>query len=85
MKEKIPLMWLKDIPEPHRTKFKEDLGHFKNGPIFERLKKILSEEEGKISNQRLSVDSFDQPNWPHKQAFVNGQLSILRLIKELIS
>ena len=85
MKSKTGLAWLKDIPKDRQEQFKDDLGAFRSGPILEKLRKILSEEEDKLARQRLSVDLFDTPNWASRQAFVNGQLSALRLIKELIS
>lgn len=84
MSNKVGLTWLKDIPKANQDQFKEDLGSFKNGPIFNKLRSILSDEEDRLSRQRLSVEIFDSPNWANKQAFVNGQLSAIRLIKELI-
>lgn len=85
MKDKTGLVWLKDIPKEHQQKFKEDLGAFKGGPIFKRLQKILAEEEDNLSRSRTSIDLYDSPSWAHKQAFINGQLYALRILKDLIS
>jgi hypothetical protein len=51
--------------------------------VLERLSQILRQEEDEITRTELSVDSYDNPNWSHKQAFRNGQRSVYRKLQSL--
>ncbi len=51
--------------------------------VLERLSQILRQEEEGITRTELSVESYDNPNWSHKQAFRNGQRSVYRKLQSL--
>lgn len=53
--------------------------------VLDRLSQILSQEEGEITRTELSADTYDNPNWSHKQAFKNGQRSVYRKLQLLIN
>lgn len=52
--------------------------------VLTRLKAIIEEKDQEIQNTSYTLSDFDSPAWAHKTAFRNGQLSLLRQLKELI-
>jgi hypothetical protein len=52
--------------------------------LLTRLKEILEEHEREIGNSSLNIKDFEDPNWSHKQAFKNGELTVLKQLKDLI-
>lgn len=52
--------------------------------LLTRLKDYIEENERSLLSLNTSADDFEDPNWSHKQAFRNGQLSGLKKMKELI-
>ncbi len=78
------MMWTKNLKtDEERTRFESTVRAAR--PVLERMAQLLSEEEVDITRTELSVDSYDNPNWSHKQAFKNGQRNILRKIQTLIN
>lgn len=53
--------------------------------VLDRLSTILRQEEGEITRTELSAESYDNPNWSHKQAFKNGQRSVYRKLQLLLN
>lgn len=71
-------------------KSEEDIKKFKRSlhsalTALDRLDQILSEIDGGLVNQELSLKLYDTPNWDNKQAHINGQRSVIRTIKTLIN
>lgn len=52
--------------------------------LLTRLKEIIEEQERALLNNSFSVSDFSDPNWSHKQAFRNGELSQLTKLKQLV-
>ena len=52
--------------------------------VLTRLKGILEEKDQEVQSTSFSLSDFDSPAWAQKTAFRNGQLSVLRQLKELI-
>lgn len=52
--------------------------------LLQRLKDILQEKESEITQTQFSLNDFDSPSWAMKTAWRNGQLALLKQMKELI-
>jgi hypothetical protein len=79
----LSLRWSQHL---NNKKEKEDFEFLvkNNTVLLSRLKNILEEEEQTIFTSETKLDDFSDPNWSHKQAFRNGQLSVLRKLKLLL-
>jgi len=51
----------------------------------ENLLRILNERETTLIKRNYTEDDFNEPNWSEKQAFRNGQLSMINHIKNLLN
>lgn len=49
--------------------------------LTDRLQNILDELEQTIERAELSTDSFENPSWAFKQAYLNGSRAMLHKIK----
>lgn len=53
--------------------------------LLSKLKEIIEDKERSLQALSLSADDFKDPNWSHKQAFRNGELSSLKKMKDIIT
>ncbi|MDE2102793.1 MAG: hypothetical protein KGL39_36450 [Patescibacteria group bacterium] len=78
----LDIRWTRHLSQSEKSSF-EDLVR-NSTQILKRLKEIFQEREAEINSAQLSLSDFDSPNWTHKTAFRNGQLSVLKQMKDLI-
>ena len=52
--------------------------------VFEREKEIVESWKEKEQGKVISEDSFDCPNWSHKQAYINGKLKAYKEMLDLL-
>lgn len=78
------MMWTKNLKTPEeKERFENSLKGSRL--VLERLAQMLDEEEADIDRSEMNLDTYSTPNWAEKQAHKNGQRSMLRKIKNLIS
>lgn len=78
------MMWTKNLKTPEeKERFENSLKGSRL--VLERLVQMLDEEEADIDRSEMNLDTYSTPNWSEKQAHKNGQRSMLRKIKNLIS
>lgn len=53
--------------------------------ITNRVLEIIEEKEKNLTSQEISSDSYDSPNWSHKQADTNGYRRCLNDFKNLFT
>lgn len=53
--------------------------------VLDRLKAIIEEKETSMNVQDMSLTSYDNPSWSHKQAHNNGFRQCLASYKNLIN
>ena len=75
-------IWTKHLIDDQKELFKNQVVGAKE--VLERLRSILREEELQIERSELDVKCFEDPNWPYKQAYKNGQRSALQMMIKLI-
>lgn len=68
------------------TKDKEDFEQhlLSSKRILDRLKALIAERELSVEASERSLAQFDKPNWAEKQAFKNGFMSCMQIVKTLI-
>lgn len=75
--------WTQQIRDPEARKDFEVI--VRNSTLLlTRLKEIIEESEREVQKSSLTLDDFKDPNWSHKQAFKNGELTVLKKFKDLI-
>jgi hypothetical protein len=75
--------WTKHLEDPDKKE--QFIKSLKNSKfVLDRLFALLTEQEQAIDRSELDIKIYDNPNWSHKQAFKNGQRSVLASIKRLI-
>lgn len=45
----------------------------------------MTEYENALDSNQISVKSFDDHNWALRQAYINGQKSAYRKVKDLVT
>lgn len=78
----LPLSWTKGLNGESKSNFEVLLRN--SSTVLGRLHSILEEKERELNSSEMSVKSFEDPNWAYKQAFVNGQKSGLKEIRDLL-
>lgn len=76
--------WTKHISDPNeKERFERHIQSSK--PVLDHLINLMDENEKSLDILELSEKDFDKPNWANKQAFRNGQRSVLRSMRKLIN
>lgn len=75
--------WTRDIPEDSKEKFLQAL--LNDTLVLGKMLSILENEAENLKVQEIREDSFDDPNWAFKQAYLNGQRNSLRKTIALLS
>lgn len=77
------LGWFKHLKDPsEQERFQNSIYGAKE--VLNRIKTIIEEEERDLYQTERDSRSFDTPNWAYKQAYKNGFLSALNIIKKLV-
>lgn len=80
----ISLEWTRSYStEKERKDFEKTLRN--SLTVLSRLYDILDEKEQSIEKQNINPKDFDVPNWAYKQAYRNGQKSVLKDLKDLFN
>lgn len=70
------------LTDPEKRQDLENrLQHSTSDPILMRLKYILTK---KLEGIERYSETYENPSWPHKQADMNGQVRVLKIILQLL-
>lgn len=76
--------WTQHLQDPQaRQDFEKTVRN--SNLILERLQGIIRTRIKEINSQSFSVKDFTDPNWSHKQAFHNGEMSQLEKMLDIIT
>jgi hypothetical protein len=75
-------VWLKGLSPEKREEVKKIL--LASVTMQERLLEVIMQKEIELAGKDITEEDFSDPNWSHKQAFRNGQRSILKYFKTLL-
>jgi hypothetical protein len=53
--------------------------------VLDRLLEMLDDKDTSMTNVELSLDAYDNTNWPYRQAHINGYKSCLKRIRKIIT
>jgi hypothetical protein len=74
--------WTQHLPPEKKKDFEALVRN--STQLLTRLKQIIEDRERELNNSNYSIDDFKDPNWSHKQAYRNGELTELKRLKEII-
>jgi hypothetical protein len=83
MAKSLPVVWTKHIQDPEKKKNFEQSVRASTTALG-RLLEIIEDEERVLESSSFSLKDFDTPSWAYKQAYINGEKSRLKKLKELI-
>lgn len=69
--KKIPVIWIKNLPADQKKSFENLLRN--STRTFRRTQEILKERLAVIETQEVAAESFEDPNWAYRQAYINGR------------
>jgi hypothetical protein len=76
--------WTKHIKtDDDKTKYLESLKRV--SWVLEDLKKLINSSEAALEASEVSPKSYDNPNWPYRQAHANGYKQALKDFSKLIT
>lgn len=75
--------WIKTLPVERREDFEKLLRN--STTVFHRQLEILSEWENAILSEERTKTQYEIANWDKLQAHRNGNLEIIKKLKDLIS
>lgn len=76
--------WTKNLKtEEDKQKFISALSRAKK--IFERVIELIDENDVSLNSSEISPKSYDNVNWPYRQAHANGYRQCLRDFKKLFT
>lgn len=81
-KKNLDIRWTKFLQGQEKKDFETIVRN--STRVLTRLKEILHEHETEVTNTQFSLSDFDSPSWALKTAYRNGQLSVLKQLKNLI-
>ena len=79
----ISTEWLQAIPKEDRDNFKGLLLNHNNNAILIRLRELVEQRRNQLDH--VSLGTYDDNSWSHKQAHINGVRQALDDIKDLLS
>lgn len=62
--------WTRHLNEDEKKRFISHL--LGSREILEKLQNLIAEEMSTVSRVEMAPESYDNPNWSHKQAYYNG-------------
>ena len=80
----ITKLWTAHLSDP------KDIEHFQrllnnSSTVFDRLKDILNTKDEAMDNVETSLGAYDNPNWPYRQAHINGYRSCLKRLDKILT
>lgn len=78
----LDIRWTNHLTGEEKDKFIQRIQS--SEALFHRLSVLISQKEKAEAGSQLSKDSYNSPNWSHKQADSVGYLRALSEIKQLI-
>lgn len=76
--------WTQHLTNPEdKERFKQAVQAAK--PVLERLKELVEQKESSMEFQEMSLTSYENPNWPYRQAHQNGFKQCLAAYKKLLT
>lgn len=81
--QQLDIRWAKHLEPDDKEKFVQAVRH--DTLVLGRLLAILEEELASLERQETTENSFDNPNWPYKQAFSNGQKNGIKKVVTLLN
>jgi len=79
----IPLDWTKGLDDQQKKDFESLLRN--SSRTLRKLRDLMTEYENALDSNQISVKSFDDHNWALRQAYINGQKSAYRKVKDLVT
>lgn len=81
----IPLQWTSNIANSPKAKkdFEDYLAN--SSRLLERLREIINEKENSLTKIQFSPSTYKNPSWAYEQAFLNGRLTELNDLKQLLT
>lgn len=76
--------WTQHLTNPEEKKQFENTVQAAK-PVLERLKQLIEQKESSLEFQEMSLTSYDNPNWPYRQAHQNGFKQCLTAYKKLLT
>lgn len=74
--------WTKHLQPTEQASFEETLQN--SGFVLRRLRDILKEDLATVEREDATLESFDDPNWIHRQAARIGEKSRIRKTLQLL-
>jgi hypothetical protein len=76
--------WTKHITDPsEKERFQNTILGSKS--VLQRLQVLMNEMKEDVDTQELSIKIYDNPNWDHKQAHLNGFKEAIKKINRIIN
>lgn len=81
----LPIAWTKHLAnEPEAKKQLEDT--IRNSTtVLSRLLDILKDKRTALNQVETKLESYDNPSWAHKQAFLNGKRAEVEEVINLLT
>ena len=80
----MALDWVKHLRDPaDKEKFIKSI--LSSKIVLQRLSELMVEDGMNLTNREVSETDFEDSNWSHKQAFRNGQRSVLKKYLQMIA
>ncbi len=83
MQVRLSGKWTEHLQGEEKSKFIELI--LMDREVLGRLYSIIEDFENSVDQADLSIDEYDSPAFPYLKAHRNGERSILRKIKSLLS
>lgn len=74
--------WFRHVKPEDQENFKATIRNSRTA--LDRLKEIITDELRSLDNSEMSEDQFEDPNWPFKQSYRNGQRSKIKSLLNLL-
>lgn len=83
MSAKLSLVWTRHIRDKEKKEIFEKT-ILASTTMRERLLEILKEEEEQLDAAAASIKDFENPSWAYKQAFILGDKSRIKKLRDLL-
>lgn len=81
----MDIKWVSHLKNVSQKQKEEYVQAIKASTLYSsRLEEILLQKKDTIERTELSAETYDNPNWANKQAYFNGQKSMLQYVIDLV-
>lgn len=77
-------VWTKDLKTPDQKKHFEGVW-IASKEVRDKLEAIIKEMEKTSMQKAFSEESFTDPSWAYKQAYINGHLAAYKKVLDILS